>query len=174
VSGSAFDPGQLGVEAYLYLYPLVTMEVSRRQMTNIAAGKLPGRAPMGQFAHVPAFPAADFRAVVRPNFDTLYSSAWLDLSGGPVVVSLPDTGGRYYVFPVYDMWTDAFAAPGWRTTGTGEQHYALVPPGWPGGASRPDRRRRSSPTRRWTWPRRRWSRWRRCPPPGSSPWRPSC
>lgn len=127
-----FDPHQLGVEAYLYLYPLVTMEVTRRQMTNIAAGKVPGRSPMGQFAHVPAFPAADFKVVVRPNFDTLYSSAWLDLSGGPVIVSAPDTGGRYYVLPVYDMWTDAFAAPGWRTTGTGEQHHALVPPGWSG------------------------------------------
>jgi len=132
MSESVFDPDQLGVEAYLYLYPLVTMEVSRRQMTNSAAGKIPGRAPMGQFAHVPAFPTADFRIVVRPNFDTLYSSVWLDLSGGPVIVSLPDTGGRYYVFPVYDMWTDAFAAPGWRTTGTGEQHYALVAPGWSG------------------------------------------
>ncbi len=129
---SVFDPHQLGVEAYLYLYPLVTMEVSRRQMTNIAAGKVPGRAPMGQFAHVPVFPPADFKVVVRPNFDTLYSSAWLDLSGGPVIVSAPDTGGRYYVLPVYDMWTDAFAAPGWRTTGTGEQHHALVPPGWSG------------------------------------------
>jgi len=132
MSESVFDPHQLGVEAYLYLYPLVTMEVTRRQMTNMAAGKTPGRAPMGQFAHVPAFPAADFRVVVRPNFDTLYSSVWLDLSGGPVIVSTPDTGGRYYVFPVYDMWTDVFAAPGWRTTGTGEQQYALVPPGWSG------------------------------------------
>jgi len=129
---STFDPHQLGVEAYLYLYPLVTMEATRRQLTNIDAGKVPGRAPMGQFAHVPAFPAADFKAVVRPNFDTLYSSIWLDLSAGPVIVSLPDTGDRYYVFPVYDMWTDAFAAPGWRTTGTGEQRYALVPPGWSG------------------------------------------
>jgi len=132
MSESVFDPHQLGVEAYLYLYPLVTMEISRRQMTNIAAGQTPGRAPMGQFAHVPAFPAADFRIVVRPNFDTLYSSVWLDLSGGPVIVSTPDTAGRYFVFPVYDMWTDAFAAPGWRTTGTGEQHHALVPPGWSG------------------------------------------
>jgi hypothetical protein len=132
MSESVFDPHQLGVEAYLYLYPLVTMEISRRQMTNIAAAQTPGRAPMGQFAHVPAFPAADFRIVVRPNFDTLYSSVWLDLSGGPVIVSTPDTAGRYFVFPVYDMWTDAFAAPGWRTTGTGEQHHALVPPGWSG------------------------------------------
>jgi hypothetical protein len=85
------------VEAYLYLYPLVTVEVTRRQMTNVAAGQLPGRAPMGQFAHIPAFPSADFKAVVRPDFDTLYSSAWLDLSGGPVVVSALDTGGRYYL-----------------------------------------------------------------------------
>jgi hypothetical protein len=132
VSESRFDPHQLGVEAYLYLYPLVTMEVSRRQVTNVAAGQLPGRAPVGQFAHIPAFPAADFKAVVRPNFDTLYSSAWLDLSSGPVILSAPDTGGRYYLLPVYDMWTDVFAAPGWRTTGTGEQHHALIPPGWSG------------------------------------------
>ncbi len=132
MSKNGFDAHQLGVEAYLYLYPLVTMEVTRRQMTNVEAGKMPGRAPMGQFAHIPAFPTADFKAVVRPNFDTLYSCAWLDLSGGPVIVSLPDTAGRYYVYPIYDMWTDAFAAPGWRTTGTGEQHHALIPPGWSG------------------------------------------
>jgi hypothetical protein len=132
MSETKFDPARLGVEAYLYLYPLVTMEVTRRQLTNVPAGQLLGRSPMGQFAHIPEFPAADFRAVVRPNFDTLYSSAWLDLSGGPVVVSAPDTGGRYYLLPVYDMWTDVFAAPGWRTTGTGEQHHALIPPGWSG------------------------------------------
>lgn len=132
VSNSRFDPHQLGMEAYLYLYPLVTMEVTRRQATNVAAGQMLGRAPMGQFAHIPEFPSAEFKAVVRPNFDTLYSSAWLDLSGGPVIVSAADTGGRYYLLPVYDMWTDAFAVPGWRTTGTGEQHHALIPPGWSG------------------------------------------
>lgn len=130
------DRHELGVEAYLYLYPLVTMELTRRQMTNSPAGQLPGRAPMGQFAHVTEFPAADFRAVVRPNFDTLYSSAWLDLSGGPIVLSAPDTGGRYYLLPVLDMWTDAFAVPGSRTTGTGEQHHALLPPGWSGSLPR--------------------------------------
>src|SRR5262245_22185374 len=113
-----FDVRSIGMELYTYLYPLVTMEMSRRQLTNAPAGTVVGRGPMNTFTHIRAFPAADFRAVVRPNFDTLYSSAWLDLSAEPLVVTAPDTAGRYYLLPMYDMWTDAFAAPGWRTTGT--------------------------------------------------------
>jgi hypothetical protein len=123
----------VAVSAYTYLYPLVLMETTRLQATNIEAGKLPGRGPMNTFSHIREFPAADFRVVVRPNFDTLYSSAWLDLTGGPVVVSAgADPDGRYYQLPMYDMWTDAFAAPGQRTTGTGAGAWAVVPPGWRG------------------------------------------
>jgi hypothetical protein len=89
----------IGVDAYVYLYSLVTMDVTRKQLTNIEPGKGTLGGPMNTFANSPAFPAADFKAVVRPNFDTLYSSAYLDLTKEPMIVSVPDTGGRYYLLP---------------------------------------------------------------------------
>jgi hypothetical protein len=125
------DAHAIGVSAYLYFYPLVTMDVTRKQLTNVA--KPAGLAtPMNTFVSLPEFPAADMRVVVRPNFDTLYSSAWLDLTKEPMIVSVPDTHGRYYLLPMLDMWTDVFASPGWRTTGTEAGNYAVVPPGWSG------------------------------------------
>ena len=123
---------EIGVEAYTYLYPLVLMDTTRRQAVNVEAGKTIGRGPMNTFTHVPIFPPADFRDVVRPNFDTLYSVAWLDLTKEPMVVTVPDTQGRYYMLPMLDMWTDVFACPGKRTTGTGAGRFAVVPPGWQG------------------------------------------
>jgi hypothetical protein len=129
----ADDLRTLGHEAYVYLYPLVTMDVTREMRVSRPAGSGPGAGPPNRFHHLRAFPAADFRAVVRPNFDTLYSTAWLDLTEGPVRVSLGDTGGRYVLMAMLDMWTDVFAAPGRRTTGTGAQSYLLVPPGAPAG-----------------------------------------
>jgi hypothetical protein len=122
----------IAAEAHAFLYPLVTMELTRLQGTNIEAGKMPGRGPMNTFVHVREFPDADFKMVVRPNFDTLYSSAWVDLTDGPVIVSAPDTQGRYYMLPILDMWTDVFAVPGKRTNGTGAADWALVPPRWSG------------------------------------------
>ena len=132
MSESKTELAAIAAESYVYLYPLVTMELTRLQSTNIEPGKMPGRGPMNEFIHIREFPDADFKVVVRPNFDTLYSSAWLDLSSGPVVVSAPDTDGRYYMLPMLDMWTDVFAVPGKRTSGTAPGNWAVVPQGWQG------------------------------------------
>ena len=86
----------IGVDTYLYFYPLVTMDITRKQSTNIEAGKEFGKGPMNVFTNVPAYPPADLKVVARINFDTLYSIAWLDLTKEPQIVSVPDTAGRFY------------------------------------------------------------------------------
>lgn len=119
-------------EAYVYFYPLLSMEITRRQCTNLEPGKKPGFGPANQFSHMRAYPDADFKAVVRPNFDTLYSPAWIDLTEDAQVISIPDTKERYYLLPMLDLWTDVFASPGWRTSGTQAQNILLTGPNWSG------------------------------------------
>jgi hypothetical protein len=122
---------EIGIQAYIYAYPMVMMEVTRRVSTNVEAAK-GVHAPMNQFAHLRAFPDHNFREVVRPNADTLYSILWFDVSKEPQILSTAGTGGRYYMLPMLDMWTDIIAAPGSRTTGTGAADYAIVGPNWKG------------------------------------------
>lgn len=122
----------IAADAYVYFYPLVTMDLTRKQLTNVEAGQSELGGPMNWFNNIAAFPTADMRTVVRPNFDTLYSSAWLDITKEPVIVSVPDTDGRYYLLPMLDMWTNVFASPGSRTTGTGAGNFIVTPRGWSG------------------------------------------
>ncbi len=128
----AAEARAIAVDAYIYFYPLVSMDITRLQSTNVEPGKEFAKGPMNMFVSVPEYPPADLRIVVRVNFDTLYSVAWLDLTKEPLVVSAPDTDGRYYLLPMLDMWTDVFASPGWRTTGTGASNFLVTPPGWTG------------------------------------------
>ena len=121
----------IGTEAYIYGYPLVTMEMTRRVLTNVATPE-GTKAPMGQFANLREYPTAEFKAVTAPNADTLYSQAWLDLSKEPYVLSIPDEGDRYYLMPMLSAWTDVFQVPGKRTTGDKAQTYLISGPRWNG------------------------------------------
>ena len=130
-SVTASEATELGTEAYIYGYPLVTMEYTRRIITNV--DKVEGtHGPMGQLIRLREYPNASFRDVTAPNADTLYTTCFLDVGKEPYVLSLPDAHGRYYLFPMLDGWTDVFQVPGKRTTGTGPQKYAITGPGWKG------------------------------------------
>ena len=118
--------------AYVYGYPVLLMDKTRQTM-------LADDSAANRFTHNQLFPDHSFRNVVRPNVDTLYSIAWLDLSRAPQVLSVPDTDGRYYVMPLMDAWTNVFATVGKRSSGTGAGNYFITGPDWqgqvPGGVS---------------------------------------
>jgi hypothetical protein len=117
---SATEIHEIAESAYTFAYTLVLMKFTRND------------APSNIITHSTVFPSAAFRTIGRPNADTLYSNAWLDLSKEPILLHVPDTGGRYYVMQFVDAWTETFAVPGKRTTGTGEGWFAIVGPGWRG------------------------------------------
>src|SRR5258707_11389361 len=100
------DAHAIAVDAYIYFYPLMSMDLSRKPFTN---GTTDFKGPMNTFVNVPEYPPASFKGVVRYNFDTLYSVSWLDMTKEPVVISEPDTDGRYYWLPMIDTWTDVLA-----------------------------------------------------------------
>lgn len=123
---------RIATDAYVYFYPLVLMEITRRVSTNSPFSPTAARGPMGTLVHSRAYPPAQFKTVVRPNFDTLYSSAWLDLRSQPSIVSLPAVEDRFFMFPIYDMWTEIFASPGTRTHGTDALNFAICERDWRG------------------------------------------
>ena len=128
---TANEAKDIAEAAYIYGYPLVTMEMTRQVMTNVSEVK-GTRGPMGHLTRIRSYPNADFKDVTAPNADTLYTTAWIDVAKEPWVLNLPDANDRYYLFPMLDSWTDVFQVPGKRTTGTGPQKYAITGPGWKG------------------------------------------
>ncbi|MFC4279060.1 DUF1254 domain-containing protein [Achromobacter aloeverae] len=129
VSGAELH--DIAVDAYVYAYPMVLMELTRRNATNVQT-PMDGRAPMNMFGHKTAFPDARTPDVRWPSTDTLYSSMWYDVSREPVIVRVPDAGNRYYFLSLLDMWTDVFASRGTRTVGNRPQTFAIVGPYWQG------------------------------------------
>ena len=119
------------IDAYVYAYPMVLMELARRQATAVQS-PLDGKAPMNQFGHKASYPDPRAGDTPWPSADALYSSLWFDVSRAPLVVNLPATGERYSVLSALDMWSDVFASRGSRTNGRGAQSFVIVGPDWQG------------------------------------------
>ena len=128
---AAEDPITAAIDAYIYGYPLISVDVVARQATNVAAPE-ESRAPANQIGSRDAFPGPDFKRVVAPNVDTLYSIAHLDLTAEPLVFQWPALGQRYFLFPFLDAWTNVIVTPGSRTTGQGPGTLILAGPDWDG------------------------------------------
>ncbi|MFJ6566926.1 DUF1254 domain-containing protein [Streptomyces sp. NPDC091292] len=120
----------LAAEAYVYGRPLVANLTTVDGFVREGLGPLRAR-PFNRFAHATRLAGAD-TPFVSVNTDTVYSVAQLDLSGGPLLLHVPDTNGAYYVLQFVDAWTNNFAYVGRRATGTDEASWLIVPPGWAG------------------------------------------
>lgn len=128
---SAQEAREIAREAYIYAYPMVLMEITRRVMTNVErpAGL---RSPMNQMAHARGSPDASFADLARPSADTVDSAMFFDVSKEPMIISIPDAAGRYYLMPLLDMWSEVFATRSKRASGTAAQTFAVVGPHWHG------------------------------------------
>lgn len=128
-AGTLFSAATAG---YIYGFPLVLMGETFEGMTGPQRSCQLG-ADVNRFVHVLEPPGPDFKAVVRPNVDTLYSSAMLDLSRGPVLLDMPAVTDRYVLMALLDAWSNNFAGVGTQTHGATAGHYAITGPGWSGG-----------------------------------------
>ncbi|MFN4144053.1 DUF1254 domain-containing protein [Aestuariivirga sp.] len=122
---------RIASDAYIFGYPLVTMEMTRRVVTNVAKAE-GSRGPMGTIIKLREYPDAAFRDVTAPNADTLYTTAFFDVGDEPWVLEQPDMGDRYFLLPMLSGWTDVFAVPGTRTTGGARKTFLISGPGWSG------------------------------------------
>jgi hypothetical protein len=138
----------VGAECYVYGYALVIMDITRRVLTAVPRPNLDGTAaPINQFARMPHYVSPVFKNVVRISLNSLWTTGFMDLQREPMVLSVPDTAGRYYVFSVMDMWTNVFASLGKRTTGTGPGAFLFVGRNWNGTAPSDIRQVFHCPTR---------------------------
>ena len=121
---------KLAADAYVYGFPIVfDLDQVRRFVTTGVGSN--DAAPFNSFSHGRTLAGAD-ATFVSVNNDTVYSIAQVDLSVGPVLLSVPDSAERYYVLQFVDAWTNNFAYVGKRATGTGARDFLLLPPDWEG------------------------------------------
>ncbi|GJG93810.1 DUF1254 domain-containing protein [Cupriavidus pauculus] len=112
-------------DAFIYTFPLHDLARTRWRFTQheTTRGK-----PANQLHHNRQLLDDRARQVTMPNNDTLYSSAWLDLSNGPATLTVPDMGERYYSVALMDAFTNNFACLGPRTNGPGAHVFVIAGP----------------------------------------------
>jgi hypothetical protein len=122
-----------GMEAYVYGFPLVMMDVTNGAITAVPkSGEY--HAPINQLFRMRTFVSPDYKDILRISPNTVWSGGVLDLDKEPMIVSYPDTKGRYIVIQMLNMWTDVFGSVGSRTTGTGSGNFLIAGPKWTGTA----------------------------------------
>ncbi|WP_322013091.1 DUF1254 domain-containing protein [Paraburkholderia sp. J12] len=136
-SDDLFDIALEAVQFTLPLYEMARMRAAtcpRRDRAGRAAGTTPESTQRwaNHWVHARKLLGPADRQVVTPNNDTLYSSAWLDLGAGPLVIRVPDMGTRYYVLGLLDMYTNPFGYIGTRVTGNARGEFLLHGPRWQG------------------------------------------
>lgn len=114
-------------KAFFFGYPVY--EMSRMRQRTLS---LPGARP-NSLLHRTRLSGPSDRSITMPNTDTLYSTAWLDLSGGPLRFSIPEMGTRYHSIQLMDPFSDVFAIL--RNETTKAREYLIVGPDWEGEAA---------------------------------------
>ena len=117
-------------------------------VTTISFGPSPKAAPndIWRMPNISTPQLSEESGYVTPNVNTIYGFGFLDLGPQPIILTLPDSKGLYYMVEVCDMWTNVFAYPAGAVNGYKGGKFALVGPGWKG--TLPDGIQRiDSPTR---------------------------
>jgi hypothetical protein len=124
----------LAKAAFIYAMPIALMDMTRKKVTNTVKPSSGAdlMAPVNQLANATQFPNAKFTSVVRPNADTYYHTGFLDLTTDALVLTVPNTNGRYYLLPMLDAYGNVFSSPGKRTTGTLADTFLITGPKWSG------------------------------------------
>jgi hypothetical protein len=132
-TASATDAASVAADGFVFGYPLVLMNLVRAWMTAVREPDPERmRAPLNRFVHARVLPEATTGRSAGARAGALRSSAWLDLGASPVLLSVPETHGRFYALCLVDLWTDVFATVGARSTGTHSGTYVIAGPAWSG------------------------------------------
>lgn len=145
----------LATNAYLWGSTLVRMEQVARQYTDMsqAQNDTSYRAPLNHFGHARRLPTDQDTDMPTANRDTLYSSAIVDLSNEPIILSTPTVKDRYFVIDMFDMWHNLFKYVGTRATGETSQEIMIVPPYWQGDVPKGIKVVEAPTTKVWLWGR---------------------